>query len=64
MPANDLTILHLSRCFTLFLTPFYRANICVTSIYVQDVHTYNRSVTNIDVQDVHKYNRSVTNIDV
>jgi hypothetical protein len=27
--VNDLTILHLSRCLTLFITPFYRVNVCL-----------------------------------
>ena len=26
--ANDLTILHLLQCLTLFLTPFYCVNAC------------------------------------
>ena len=27
--VNDLTILHLSRCLILFITPFYRVNVCL-----------------------------------
>jgi hypothetical protein len=27
--VSDLTILHLSQCLTLFLTPFYRVNVCL-----------------------------------
>jgi hypothetical protein len=27
--VTDFTILHLLRCLTLFLTPFYRVNVCL-----------------------------------
>ena len=52
---NDLTILHLLRCLTLFLTPVYRVSVYFTSINVQVVHKYNRSITNISKMMLENY---------